>query len=60
MKRTYITPVMLSIALHQQELLIGSNKVGGPSATFMSDPDIGDEDDASSRKMSLFEADEEK
>ena len=44
-KKCYRQPLMTVVAL-RQHLLIGSDTVlGGPSATFMSNPTIGDMDE---------------
>ena len=61
MRKKYHSPAILTIAIHQQHMLAGSNthQGGGPSATFMSNPDIGDEDNAGSRKNYGYDEDED-
>ena len=44
MKKIYQKPTMHSIVLQHRNQLFSGSPVGRPSATFMSNPTIGDED----------------
>ena len=43
-KRIYCKPTIITVALYQQHLLAGSNQSTGPSADFMSNPGISEEE----------------
>ena len=43
-KKSYQRPTMRVVTLHHQSVLLGNSQTAGrPSASFMSDPDIGEE-----------------